>query len=351
MGFPKVSVIFKSIASNAIKRGDSGVVALILRDAVAGVHKLGSVAEMPELSAVNQKYIQDAFIGGIKSPSKVIVVVIPAAEEAIASGLVILEKHNFNYVCVPGGAEADQTALATWVKSMREKAKRIKAVVANVAADSEGVVNFATDNIIVGENTYTASEYVARIAGVIAGTPMNTSITFLSLPEVDDVPMLSDEDKDTAIQAGKLILVNDGRKVKIARGVNSLVSLTEDKNEQFKKIKIVDIIDLVHDDVKHTAEDSYIGKVSNSYDNACLLISAINGYFGELEGQGLLGQGMNHCAYDVDAKVAFLKQIGKYKDGMKEIEIKEAPSGDKVFLKAAIAPLDVMEEIQIVIAL
>ena len=351
MGFPKVSVIFKTVASNAIRRGDSGVVALILRDAVAGVHTLTSVAEMPELSAINQKYIQDAFIGGVKSPSKIIVVVIPVAEETIASGLVVLEKHNFNYVCVPAGVEADQTALSTFVKSMREKAKRIKAVVANVAGDSDGIINFATDGIVVGETTYTAAEYTARIAGVIAGTPMNTSVTFLAIPEVDDVPALSDEEKDAAIRAGKLILVNDGRKVKIARGVNSLISLTEDRNEQFKKIKIVDILDLVHDDVKHTAEDNYIGKVSNSYDNACLLISAINGYFGELEGQGLLAARQNLCSYDVDAKVAYLKHIGKYKDGMKEIEIKEAPSGDKVFLKAVISPLDVMESIQIVISL
>ena len=37
MAFPKVSVIFKGIAANAVKRGDRGIVALILKDTAVGL--------------------------------------------------------------------------------------------------------------------------------------------------------------------------------------------------------------------------------------------------------------------------------------------------------------------------
>lgn len=352
MAFPKVSVIFKGIAANAIKRGDRGVVALLLKDTAVGVHHLNSVADMPQLNAENKRYIQDAFIGGVNAPKKVIAICIASAATDYNDGLKKLETLTFDYLAVPGIATGDVQAIATWVKNQRDnKRRKVKAVLPKCAGDHEGIINFSTDNIVVGSATYTAAKYCARIAGILAGTPMNTSATFFVLPEVNDVPAMTDDEKDTAIDEGKLILVNDGRKVKIARGVNSLTSTSEDKPEQFKKIKLVDIIDLIHEDIKYTVEDNYIGKVANSYDNTCLLTSAINGYFGELEAQNLLGSGQNTCEYDVDSKIAYLKANNRYTEGMSEIEVKEANSGDKVFLKASIRPLDVMEDINIVISL
>lgn len=353
MAFPKVSIIFKGIATNAIQRGQKGVVALLVKDTTAGVHNLNSVAEIPEgLSADNKKAVQDAFVGGITVPRKVILVVIATEDEDYSKGLELLATMQFDYLAVPGVEDGSTAAITSWVKDQRDnKRRKIKAVLPKVAGDHEGIINFATDDIVVGQTKYTASQYCARIAGILAGTPMNTSATFFVLPEVDDVPAMTDAEKDAAIDAGKLIIVNDGRKCKIARAINSLVTVSADKSDQFKKIKIIDILDLIADDIRYTAEDSYIGKVTNDYDNTCILISAINGYFEGLEAENLLAQGQNACEYDVEGKVAYLKQIGKYVDGMKEIDIKKAASGDKVFLKASIRPLDVMEDINIVISL
>lgn len=353
MAFPKVSVIFKGVAANAIKRGNRGVVALVLKDAAVGVYHIESVSDMPKgLSKDNQRYIQDAFIGGANAPKKVIAVAIATSQPDYTEAYRALETLTFDYLAVPGISSSDVNAVSGWVKAQRDnKRRKIKAVLPNCAGNHEGIINFATSDIVVGSETFTASKYTARIAGILAGTPMNTSATFFVLPEVNDVPALTDEEKDAAVEAGKLILVNDGRKVKIARAINSLTSVTEDKPETFKKIKLVDILDLIADDVRYTAEDSYIGKVANSYDNTCILISAINGYFSELEKENLLAPNQNLCEYDLDAKIAYLKSMGRNVEEMSEIEIKEANSGDKVFLKASIRPLDVMEDIQIVIVL
>lgn len=352
MAFPKVSVIFKGVAANAIQRGNRGVVALILKDTSAGVHHIESASDIPSLNATNKKYIEDAFIGGQSAPKKVIAVVIGTASSDYTSALKTLETLTFDYLAVPGISTSDVQSIAGWVKTQRDnKRRKIKAVLPKCAGDHEGIINFATDNIVVGSNTYTASKYTARIAGLLAGTPMNASVTFFTLPEVDDVPALTDEEKDTAVDRGELIIVNDGRKCKIARGVNSLVSTSENKPEEFKKIKLIDILDLLADDIRFTAEDNYIGKVTNNYDNTCVLITAINGYFEELEGQNLLAKGYNKCEYDLDAKIAYLKSVNRYDESMKEHEIKALPSADKVFLKASIRPLDVMEDIVVNISL
>lgn len=356
MIYPKVSIIFKGIATSAITRGDRGVVALVLAGTTtASIVNMTSIADLPaDLSDTNKKFVQDAFIGGTSVPKKVILVITTAAD--VAAGYVDvlkkLETLTYDYLAVPGIATANVATFVSFIKTQRDSKKRlVKAVLPNIAADHEGIINFATDGIVVGSNTYTASQYTARIAGILAGTSLTTSATFFALSEVNNVPALTDDEKNAACNAGKLILVNDGRKVKIARAINSLTTVTADKPEAFKKIKLVDILDLMASDIRNTAEDSYIGKVTNSYDNTCLLISAINGYFDELETQGLLAKDSNVCEFDIDSKIAYLKGVGKYTEGMSDMAVKLANSGDKVFLKASISPLDVMEEISIAISL
>lgn len=74
----------------------------------------------------------------------------------------------------------------------------------------------------------------------------------------------------------------------MSRAMNSLVTTTQSKLEAYQTIKSVDIMDAIYDDIKKTAQDSYIGKYTNDYDNKQLLISAIMGYFKELEDGRLL---------------------------------------------------------------
>ena len=111
-------------------------------------------------------------------------------------------------------------------------------------------------------------------------------------------------------------------------------------------------MDMIHDDIKKTAEDNYLGKYSNSYDNRCLLITAINGYFLELANNGLLeSNATNEAVIDVEAtKVYLIKNGRKTKEElkkMKEIEIKYENVGDNVFLKANLSLLDAIEQINL----
>lgn len=167
-----------------------------------------------------------------------------------------LENARWDYLVIPEIADIDVQTIATWIKGMRTtKDKMVKAVLPNCAADFEGIVNFTNTQITTKAKTYTTAQYCSRIAGMIAGTPMTISCTFAPLPEVIDCDKYTKDQMDTKVGNGELFVMFDGSKYKIARGVNSFITTIQGKGDEFKKIKLVDLMDMIHDDIKNTAND------------------------------------------------------------------------------------------------
>ncbi len=75
------------------------------------------------------------------------------------------------------------------------------------------------------------------------------------LEEVESVAAVADP--DSAVDGGKLILLHDGRKAKIARAVNSLTTVPEGQSPALKKIKVVEAIDLIRSYAIRLPEDRY----------------------------------------------------------------------------------------------
>ena len=355
MGLPNVNIIFKQKAASAVQQGAVGVAAIVLKDAsVAALtsYELHGLDESPQaLKAQNAAYVQQAFMG---VPKLVKLVVIPETETDYSKAMQYLETIAFNVVAFPGAATADVTALSTWTKNVfTNKERKIMAVLPNSAADHPSVVNLATDNIEVGAQKYTATQYTARIAGLIAGLPLTVAPTFQVLPEVTNVPSLTKSEADTAVNAGKFVLYHDGEKVKIARGVTSFVTTTEAMGEDWKKIKVVRILNKTYQDLKETVEDFYVGKVQNSYMNKLLLISAMNAYYESLEQDGILDPGKNAAEIDLTAQRTYLKSIlgTEVVAGMTEQQVKEANTRDKVFITARQRPLDAIEDVTMTVYL
>ncbi|MCG7410122.1 phage tail sheath subtilisin-like domain-containing protein [Paenibacillus sp. ACRRX] len=355
MGLPSVTIEFKQKASGAVTQGAAGTLALVLKDASvteAKEYKVFGIEEIPAgLSADNRAYVEQGLMG---LPKEVKLVVIPAAATDYNKALDLLETLKFNVVAFPGVAEADVTALSTWSKSMfANKERRILTVLPNAAADHPAVVNLATDYIEVGTKKYTASQYTARIAGLIAGLPLTVAPTFQVLNEVTNVPKLTKAEADAAVNAGKLVLYHDGEKVKIARGVTSFQTVTEAMGPDWKKIKVVRVLNKTYHDIKDTIEDLYIGKVQNSYMNKLLLISAINAYYEVLEQEGVLDVGKNIVSIDMAAQRTYLKSLLGAEEvaKMKEQDIKEANTHDQVFLTATQRPLDAIEDVKLAVYL
>lgn len=346
MGLPEILINFKTQGATAIERSARGIVALILKDDTGSfdtkVYKSIDKIDAADWTADNKDYIEKAFMG---TPSQVIVERIATTDADYSKGLERLKNKKWNYLAIPGIEDAQVASIISWIKTERDTNKKTyKAVLPKAAADHEGIINFTTEDIKGNDKTYSASQYTGRIAGVLAGLPFTNSATYYELSEVESITESTDPDGD--IDGGKLILINDGTKIKVGRGVNSLTTTNEAKGEEFQKIKIVDSVDLVRDDIRNTFDGSYVGKITNSYDHKVLFLSAVNAYFEQLERLEVLDNAYdNKALIDVEAQRTYLLSKGVDVDSLKPQEIKEYNTGSKVFATAKVKFLDAMEDL------
>lgn len=347
MGLPSVNISFTEKAATSIKRSQRGVVGLILKDTQPTTNPFTVIQEsdIPStLSDANKDYIAKAMLGYTYGPRKIICYVQKTTATSYTDAFTAFEKEHIDYLACPTvETDALSSSVVTWVKAQRALDNMVKAVLPNTTGDCEGIINYTTAAAIIGTKTYTAEQYTPRIAGLLAGTPLTISSTFAPLNELDNCTRLSKTDLDTAIDAGKFVIFWDNEKVKVARGVNSFQTTTSEKGTQFQKIKIVETMDMIHDDIRTTTQDSYLGKFPNSYDNKCLLMSAIGAYFDQLKLETIISS--YSVEIDVDSQRAYLKGKGIDTDSMTDEEIKVADTYDQVFLKATVKILDAIEDI------
>ena len=365
-GLPQVLIDFKTKGTTAIKRSARGIVAMILKNEetdVSKYYKINDVSDIPDegLTAENVDLIKKCLLG---TPLHILVYTLPKADiseptQKLAGILAKLESVKWNYLCYPNSTEQEQQDIVSWIKSERgNKRKTFKAVVANQAADHEGIVNFCTGGIKVKTDTdskgnpvyttYTALQYTARITGILAGLALDRSATYFKLTEVEEVEQY--EDIDSLIDKGQLLLFDeqDGDGVKIARACNSLTTFTTDKGEDFRYIKIMEAVDMITDDIRDTFKKYYVGKVINDYDHKMLFITAILVYFDEIKGNVLDRDGNNTVDIDEQYQANYAKLHGEDTSTMTAMQIRQYNTGTNVVLAGSVKPVNAMEDLNIV---
>lgn len=360
MGAPSVNIAFIEKSATAIQRGERGVIAMLLKESAVTTadYTVYSVADIPgTLSDANKEAVKQALLGYQTAPKKVLLHLITSASvdsNGYEDALTYFATQKFDYLVIPTvETDSKATVVASWIKTQRAAGLTYKAVLPNSASDCEGIVNVTT-GCKNGTTEYTAEAMCARVAGIICGTPLTMSPTYAPLTEMTDCERLSASDLDAAVDAGKFVFMWDGEKVKVCRAVNSFTTTSDKKGDSFKKIKVVDAMDMIKDDIRLTAQDSYIGKYANSYDNKCLLVTAINSYFAGLVRDGVLSSGS--CQIDVDAQRNYFAGKGgkvvvdgeeKLLEECSDDDIKKGNTGSKVFLKAVISILDAIEDVDL----
>ena len=347
LGLPNFSMVFRGKGVSAVERSARGIVALILQDSKEGGKELSIYKKVDEVdfenwTEENYGFIKLVFAG---APSSVIAVRISDTAD-ITAALKKLKNLKWNYLSVPAVKEEDLTVVTAWIKQCRDDDKKtFKAVLANNKADHEGIINFTTENIhstITGKQ-HTAAEYCARIAGVLAGLPLSRSSTYYELTDISGADVLNNPDDH--INDGELIVIFDGKKYKIGRGINSLVTFTAEKTEDVRYIKIVEGMDLYMDDIRDTYEENYVGKVINDYDGKRMLVAAIGAYHRELLGNVLDSSYDNVVSVDVEAQRTYLEGRGIDTSEMDDIAVASANTGTRVFLTSNIKFVNAMEDL------
>lgn len=258
------------------------------------------------------------------------------------------ETRDFHVLTLDGVSDpALHTSLVAWLKRVREEGKGIlltlggsaasdtadnaveQAVQRSASFDYEGVIHVGSGAKLNGRS-YSSAQVAAWAAGLIAGQSLKESATYAVSPFEDVTRRWTRSEQEAGVQGGVLLLVHDGRRVKVLRGVNSLVTLREGQNKGWKKIRKIRVIDQINADLQRTAEDNYIGKVNNTEEGRLALISAGKQYLQALALENVI----ESTGYDVALDPRFYGTASQFE-----------PEDDQVYLVWTADDTDVMEQI------
>ena len=354
MGLPVISVEFKKLAATALTRSVRGILAVVIQDTTSGVSWTSKVytsldeVDAKEFSTENYKILSRAFLA---APYQVIVVRV-GSEGTMETAQAILDKLSYNWVCaVPANF---QSGLVTYVKSINtpRRIQKAKALVYNQAsADDMHIVSVANGTVtLAGGDTVTMTNYLPRLAGLLAACPMDQSVTYADLDDLEAVADVSN--LDTAIDGGSLCLFRDDDVIRIARGVNTLQTVSGDVTEDMKKIAVVEAMDLIQEDIIRTFKRYYLGKRKNTADNQALFVADILTYLNQLADETIISKDETITAeVDVGAMRAAWEAAGVSTADMTDAQVKKKPYRAQVFVSARATILDAMEDMTMVFAM
>lgn len=367
MGLPEITVVFKKLAQTADRRSAKGFVCIILRDTTSGVswtvkeYKWLEEVNKDHFSAANYKILARAFTA---NPTKVIVVRL-GASGTMEGVKPLLRSVAFDWITTP--EEDLQTGLVAYVKEINtpRRARKAMAMVYQQAADDIYIHSAWNPSVtIAGDASATPMlEYLPRLAGVAAACPMTQSITNYALEEliaVEDYIVTTGEgssavtgplDPGEGVNQGKLMLYLDDDTFRIARGVNTLQTITGDLTEDMKKIAVVEAMNMIQQDIIRTFKTYYQSKVRNSADNQALFVSDVLLYLKELETEGILEEGYSTCTIDVDAMRRSWEADGHSMADKEDAYVRSKTYKSYLFALAGMRIQDAMEDLRMNIGL
>lgn len=206
-----------------------------------------------------------------------------------------LEARDFQVFVYDGEVSEDEQVRALhWVQTNRDEGKHFFVVYGGTASDDldpqvgnarstllkdDYTVNLINGVSIDGAVKHSAL-YAPLIAGTIAATALNKSITYLRVKGDDVNRRLSNSETKQALQAGSLVLQYDGEKVKVEQGITTSAL----------KIRSIKLRHAVQSDLVKTVSDNYIGQINNNADGQKFLISMVKLYLEKLQDQGVLNE-------------------------------------------------------------
>ena len=124
------------------------------------------------------------------------------------------------------------------------------------------------DDLAEIEQTYPGYLAAAKVAGIIAGLDLESSPTYKTVTDINDLESRPSNSDIQDLLAGNVIpLVWNGRRFRIERGITTL----NDNDSYFKKIKIVRTLNNIANALNFAMDEDIIGEINNDEDgrNGC----------------------------------------------------------------------------------
>ena len=352
MAMPEINILFKTLAKTASIRSARGVACIVVKDsAVEGKYVYTREKQITQsYDDDNLSLVKEAF--NKYGVTKLVVYAIDKTGGTLQDALNNLKKVEINYLACNFALEENDVTLLKQFKETRVKNNMDLQIIANVAADDEYFINFASTGISVNGSAIEPHRFMCKLAFILSSIPQTESATYYVLDDVTAVTEIENEDE--AVEQGKIFITFDGEKYKLSRAVNSKTTLAANEKKDLKKIKITEGKIIVKGDIYKVFRDKYIGKCNNDYNDRLSLVSEINRYLTNLAYEGILNIDYdNHVELDVQAMRDYMEtEVDTDTSDMKDIDVLkdvEGLCGSKVFIKGQVRFVDAMEDITLVL--
>lgn len=194
-----------------------------------------------------------------------------------------IEAYSFNTVGCDTTNDTIKKLFVTWTKRMRDEVgvKFQTVLYKYPSADYEGVIS--VDNKLKDEAVESAT-LVYYVTGAEAGCAVNKSLTNSTYQGEFKVDVdYTQTQLENAIKAGKLTFHKVGDDVRILEDINTFVSVTDDKGEDFSSNQTIRVLDQIGNDIASVFNTKYLGKVPNDKAGRISLWNDIVKHHQELE--------------------------------------------------------------------
>lgn len=197
-----------------------------------------------------------------------------------------IEPYSFHALGCNSGEKEVIDLFIAFTKRMRDKvgAKFQTVVYRAENADYEGIVSVENRLLDVDENLFGEFSLVYWVTGLIAGCGVNqsnTNVVYDGAYKVDTD--YTQQDLEDALKAGKFLLHRVGEQVRVLDDINTFVSFTDDKNEDFSSNQTIRVLDQIANDIASVFNTKYLGRVPNDAAGQMSLWNDIVTHHQELE--------------------------------------------------------------------
>lgn len=197
-----------------------------------------------------------------------------------------IEPYSFHALGCNSGEKEVVDLFIAFTKRMRDEvgAKFQTVVYRAQNADYEGIVSVENKLLNVDEALFGEFSLVYWVTGLIAGCGVNQSNTNAVYDGAYQVDVsYTQEQLKESLKAGKFMLHQVDEQVRVLEDINTFVSFTNDKNEDFSSNQTVRVLDQIANDIAALFHTKYLGVVPNDAAGRVSLWSDIVAHHRQME--------------------------------------------------------------------
>ncbi|WP_020620263.1 phage tail sheath family protein [Paenibacillus daejeonensis] len=225
-----------------------------------------------------------------------------------------------------------KSVYASFASRLREQeGKKIQVVLSDYpTADHEGVVSVKNGVVLSDGSVIPAAEATAWVAGAIAGSQPNESLTYQGYDDAVDVDTrYTNTQIESALRNGEFLFTPSHGRAVVEQDINTLRSFTPSKGKAYGKNRVIRVLDGINNDFKRIFETFFLGKVDNTADGRNLLRNECNAYLTNLLELGAI--------QNFDAQTDVIVEPGVDSDAVvMSVYVQPVDAVEKIYMKVQV---------------